>query len=77
VTVHARAGRLQSNSFAGGAHVEVHQLVDDAEQAAFMEVAWRMVLGRLKEGVVAASGPGLISMRQKRRKRRPAGGKRH
>jgi DNA-binding transcriptional ArsR family regulator/uncharacterized protein YndB with AHSA1/START domain len=64
-----------SNSLAGGAHVEVHQLVDDAEQAAFMEVAWRMVLGRLKEGVVAASGPGTMSLRGKRPKRRPIGGK--
>jgi len=31
-------------------HVEVHQLVGTPEQAAFMEVAWRMVLGRLKGG---------------------------
>ena len=39
----------------------------------FMEVAWRMVLGRLKEGVVAASGPGTINLRSKRPKRRPPG----
>lgn len=34
--------------------VEVRQLVDTDEQAAFMEVAWGMVLGRLREGVVDA-----------------------
>ena len=41
----------------GGSHVEVHQLVDDGDQAQFMEVAWTLVLGRLREGVVAASNP--------------------
>lgn len=39
----------------GGSSVEVHQLVDDREQARFMEVAWASVLGRLRAGVVAAS----------------------
>ncbi|MGO8875371.1 MAG: metalloregulator ArsR/SmtB family transcription factor [Acidimicrobiales bacterium] len=38
-----------------GCRVEVHQLIDTAEQAAFMEAAWKLVLGRLKSGVVAAS----------------------
>jgi uncharacterized protein YndB with AHSA1/START domain len=38
-----------------GAHVEVHQLVNDAAQAQLMEAAWRTVLGRLKAGVVDAS----------------------
>ncbi len=37
--------------------VEVHQLVESAEQAEFMEAAWGMVLGRFKRGVVAASRP--------------------
>jgi DNA-binding transcriptional ArsR family regulator/uncharacterized protein YndB with AHSA1/START domain len=41
----------------GGTHVEAHQLVDDDEQARFMEVAWSMVLGRFKDGVTAASTP--------------------
>jgi DNA-binding transcriptional ArsR family regulator len=40
-----------------GARVEVQQLVDTVEHAAFMEAAWGMVLGRLKTGVVAASDP--------------------
>ncbi|MGH9028082.1 MAG: metalloregulator ArsR/SmtB family transcription factor [Acidimicrobiales bacterium] len=38
-----------------GSNVEVHQIVDTAQQAQFMESAWMLVLGRLKEGVVAAS----------------------
>jgi DNA-binding transcriptional ArsR family regulator/uncharacterized protein YndB with AHSA1/START domain len=42
---------------AGGSHVEVHQLVEGEEQAHFMEIAWASVLGRLREGVVAASDP--------------------
>jgi DNA-binding transcriptional ArsR family regulator len=40
-----------------GAHVEVHQLVTDANQAQLMEAAWRTVLGRLRTGVVDASNP--------------------
>jgi DNA-binding transcriptional ArsR family regulator len=38
-----------------GALVEVHQLVETSTQAEFMEVAWTLVLGRLKSGVVEAS----------------------
>lgn len=37
-----------------GSHVEVHQLVETPAQAAFMEGAWAMVLGRLKAGVTRA-----------------------
>jgi DNA-binding transcriptional ArsR family regulator len=41
-----------------GSRVVVHQLVDTPDQAAFMEVAWAMVLGRLKANIVAAvAGP--------------------
>jgi DNA-binding transcriptional ArsR family regulator/uncharacterized protein YndB with AHSA1/START domain len=50
----------------GGTHVEVHQLVDDDEQARFMEVAWSMVLGRFKEGVVDASAVRRRATRPKR-----------
>ena len=50
----------------GGTRVEVHQLVDDDEQARFMEVAWSMVLGRFKDGVVDASAPRLRARRPKR-----------
>jgi uncharacterized protein YndB with AHSA1/START domain len=52
----------------GGARVEVHQLVDDATEAAFMEVAWGLVLGRLQAGVLAASD---VAKPIPRRRRRP------
>jgi DNA-binding transcriptional ArsR family regulator/uncharacterized protein YndB with AHSA1/START domain len=48
-------GYLRVDPIPTGAHVEVHQLVEDATQASFMEAAWGLVLGRLKNGVVAAS----------------------
>jgi DNA-binding transcriptional ArsR family regulator/uncharacterized protein YndB with AHSA1/START domain len=55
----------------GGAHVEVHQVVDLPLQAEFMEVAWGLVLGRLKAGVVAASDPSApVAPRRTRAKRR-------
>jgi DNA-binding transcriptional ArsR family regulator/uncharacterized protein YndB with AHSA1/START domain len=47
-------GYLRVHPRDGGARVEVHQLVDTRAQAEFMEVAWGMVLGRLKSGVVNA-----------------------
>jgi DNA-binding transcriptional ArsR family regulator/uncharacterized protein YndB with AHSA1/START domain len=56
---------------AGGARVEVHQLVDWPRQAEFMEAAWTMVLGRLKAGVAAASDPVVpVAPRAPRAKRR-------
>jgi DNA-binding transcriptional ArsR family regulator len=48
-------GYLQVHPNGDGAHVEVHQLADSAEQADFMGAAWGMVLGRLSTGVLAAS----------------------
>src|SRR5215468_5259046 len=51
-----RRAYLRFDEVPGGrTRVEVHQLVDDEEQARFMEVAWTMVLGRFKDGVVDAS----------------------
>jgi len=50
-----------------GARVEVQQLVDTVEHAAFMEAAWGMVLGRLKTGVVAASDPAVPAPARSRR----------
>lgn len=50
-------GYLRIQPGAQGAHVEVHQLVDTPAQAAFMQGAWGMVLGRLKAGVARASDP--------------------
>jgi len=56
---------------AGRSRIEVHQLVDTAAQAEFMEVAWTMVLGRCKAGVVAASDPAAeVQPRRARPKRR-------
>ena len=48
-------GYLRIHPDGEGTRVEVHQLVDTPEQAAFMEAAWGMVLGRLKTNVVAAT----------------------
>jgi DNA-binding transcriptional ArsR family regulator/uncharacterized protein YndB with AHSA1/START domain len=50
-------GYLRIQPRAGGAHVEVHQLVETPAQAQFMERAWATVLGRLKVGVARASDP--------------------
>jgi DNA-binding transcriptional ArsR family regulator/uncharacterized protein YndB with AHSA1/START domain len=51
-------GYLRIQPHAQGAQVEVHQIVETAAQAEFMERAWALVLGRLKAGVVRASDPG-------------------
>jgi DNA-binding transcriptional ArsR family regulator len=51
-----------------GSRVEVHQLVDTLEQAAFMEGAWAMVLGRLKANVEAATAGSAPARRPRRRK---------
>ncbi len=50
-------GYLRFSPMGQGCHVEVHQLLDRAEHAEFMEAAWTLVLGRLKAGVVAATDP--------------------
>jgi len=50
-------GYLRVSPRAGGAHVEVHQIVDNAAEAEFMRGAWGLVLGRLTAGVVRASDP--------------------
>jgi DNA-binding transcriptional ArsR family regulator/uncharacterized protein YndB with AHSA1/START domain len=60
-------GYLRVDPIPTGAHVEVHQLVEDATQASFMEAAWGLVLGRLKSGVVAASNAS-ASMPTRRRR---------
>jgi DNA-binding transcriptional ArsR family regulator len=54
-----------------GAHVEIHQLVDTAAQAEFMQAAWALVLGRLKAGLAGALDPGSdMAPRPRRPKRR-------
>jgi DNA-binding transcriptional ArsR family regulator/uncharacterized protein YndB with AHSA1/START domain len=47
-------GYLRFAPLEHGTHVEVHQMVDTATQAEFMEAAWSLVLGRLKANVVQA-----------------------
>ena len=64
-------GYLRVEPRGAGSHVEVHQLVDTASQAEFMEAAWSLVLGRLKAGVRAAVDPGApVAPRKPRAKRR-------
>ena len=60
-------GYLRIQPQGAGAHVEVHQLVDTATQARFMEAAWAMVLGRLKTGLVSACNPGAVAAPRPRR----------
>jgi DNA-binding transcriptional ArsR family regulator/uncharacterized protein YndB with AHSA1/START domain len=47
-------GYLRIHPHPQGAQVEVHQIVETAAQAEFMEKAWALVLGRLQAGVVRA-----------------------
>jgi uncharacterized protein YndB with AHSA1/START domain len=47
-------GYLRVHPDGDGSRVVVHQIVDTPDQAAFMEGAWAMVLGRLKANIVAA-----------------------
>ncbi len=48
-------GYMRFSTIEGGTHVEVHQLLNAPEHAAFVESAWTMVLGRFKAGVDAAT----------------------
>jgi hypothetical protein len=64
-------GYLRVRPRGRGAHVEVHQLVDDSRAAEFMEAACSLALGRLKTGVVAATKPrAKMQPRQRRPKNR-------
>ena len=64
-------GYLRIQPRDGGAHVEVHQLVDTPAQAEFMAAAWALVLGRLTAGVAAALDTGsAMPARPRRPKRR-------
>jgi len=71
----SRTGYLRVSPRPGGARVEVHQLVDSARQAEFMEAAWGMVLGRLRSAVVPASDPAAVvplrSLRDKQQQATP------
>jgi uncharacterized protein YndB with AHSA1/START domain len=53
---HPITGYLRVHRAGNGSRVVVHQLINTPEQAAFLEGAWAMVLGRLKANIVAAVG---------------------
>ena len=67
-------GYLRVHPRLDGSRVVVHQLVDTPDQAAFMEGAWAMVLGRLKANIVAAvAGPPPPQRPHRRKRNAPAG----
>jgi DNA-binding transcriptional ArsR family regulator len=71
VRFHPLTASDASTSGPSRSRVEVHQLVESAAQAEFMQVAWTMVLGRCRSGVVAASNPAAsVKPRGSRPKRR-------
>jgi ArsR family transcriptional regulator len=63
-------GYLQVHPDGTGSRVVVHQMVNTADQAAFMEGAWAMVLGRLKANIVSALAGSAPPQRPHRRKER-------
>jgi uncharacterized protein YndB with AHSA1/START domain len=69
---HALTAYLRIHAQDAGSRVEVHQLTDNADQAAFMEVAWGMVLGRLKANLATASDPTADAVRKPPRPKRPS-----
>ncbi len=71
-------GYLRVTPRGAGAHVEVHQLAGTPAQAAFLESAWAMVLGRFTAGVAAALDPGVAAVPRPARpkQRHPADGHR-
>ncbi len=66
-------GYMRFSPAGDGCDVEVHQLVDAPEHAGYMQAAWTLVLGRLKAGVVPASG-GLATTAPRPRRPKQRGG---
>lgn len=67
----ALPGYIRFDARGAGTRVEVQQIVDTVDQAAFMQSAWGLVLGRLQSGVMAASsGTARVEPRARRAKRR-------
>jgi uncharacterized protein YndB with AHSA1/START domain len=54
------------------ARITVHQLVDDANQAALMQTTWSLVLGQARAGCVAALAGERDALRAARPRRRSA-----
>jgi DNA-binding transcriptional ArsR family regulator/uncharacterized protein YndB with AHSA1/START domain len=67
-------GYLQVQAVDHGSRVEVHQMVDTAAQADFMELAWTTVLGRFKAGANALVAGGAPARRRPARPKRRAVG---
>ena len=61
-------GYMRVHPCGDGSRVVVHKLVETPDQAAFMEAAWAMVLGRLKANIVAAVANSPPPQRPHRRK---------
>ena len=70
---HPLTGYLRIEAQDAGSRVEVHQLTENADQAAFMEAAWGMVLGRLKTNILTASDPTAETMPKPARPKRQGG----
>src|SRR3954469_22412187 len=70
---HSLTGYLRIHAQGTGSRVEVHQLTENVDQAAFMEAAWGMVLGRLKANIVAAADLAADTTPKSRREKRPSG----
>jgi uncharacterized protein YndB with AHSA1/START domain len=69
---HPLTGYLRVQPDGEGSRVVVHQVVNTSDQAAFMEGAWAMVLGRLKANVVSAiAGPAPPVRLRRRKESRP------
>jgi DNA-binding transcriptional ArsR family regulator len=68
---HPLTGYLRVHGRDGGSRVEVHQLTENADQAAFMEVAWGMVLGRLKTNLASVTDPTTEAPPKAARPKRP------
>jgi DNA-binding transcriptional ArsR family regulator len=69
---HPLTGYLRIHAQDAGSRVEVHQLTENAEQAAFMEAAWGMVLGRLTTNLLTAGDPTADTTRKPPRAKRPS-----
>ena len=70
---HPLTGYLRIEAQDAGSRVEVHQLTENADQAAFMEAAWGMVLGRLTANLAAAIDPAADVSAKPRRAKRSSG----
>jgi DNA-binding transcriptional ArsR family regulator len=68
---HPLTAYLHVEQHSAGCRVMVHQLVENTQQAVFMEAAWGMVLGRLRLNIEAATAGAAVTRRRVRPKRVP------